>query len=131
VYQAIPDFPDILRGVVGRSISESSRSVELAQGIGEVGSWCAPAKFWKSALEGVEHGDECGSRVDCQGDIVDNLEQLEAARSADPPWFVVSRPVVRVQEPDDDDVACCESERDLWSQSSIVESLIDCEGDPE
>lgn len=81
-------------------------------------------------MDGAEHGVEGDARVDGQEDVVQNDEELEGSRRADPPWLVSSAAVICVDQEDGDNISRSDRRRHLDVQRRIEQLAINWEGRP-
>lgn len=127
VDERVLGLPDVDGGVVGRCVTKTSRSVDLAHRIGNTCEAIGVIKPGPGVSEGSEHGDEGSEAVDRECDIVEDNEGLEERLASDPPRLVVTLAVHGVETEDGDDVGGREEEWHLWAHREVEQPWRDAE----
>lgn len=128
VDERVLGLPDVDGRVVGCSVAETSRSVDLAHRVGDAGKAVGVVEAGPGVHKGSEHGDEGGEAVDGERDIVQDDEGLEEGLACNPPRLVVTLAVPGVQAEDDEDVGGGEQEGHLGAHRKVEEPWRDAEG---
>lgn len=101
---SILGLPEVGGCIVVDSVTKATRTVDLAQRVGNTSQASAVVKTRPSGVDSAAHGIEGDTGVDSQEDIVQDDEELESAGFADGPWLVFLASVVCVDQEDSDDI---------------------------
>ena len=127
VDERVLGLPDVDGSVVGCGVTETSRSVDLAHGVGDARKAIGVVEAGPGVSESSEHGDEGSEAVNRECDIVEDNEGLEEGLTGNPPRLVVTLAVHGVKGKDGEDVGGGEEEWHLWAHREVEQPWRDAE----
>ena len=121
VDERVLGLPDVDGRVVGSSVTEPSRAVDLAHRVCDTCEAVGVVEARPGVSESSVHGDEGSEAVDREDNIVEDNEGLEEGLACNPPRLVVTLTVHGIEGEDGEDVSGSEEEWHLGAHREVEE----------